>query len=318
MKKFSAILILSALVLPTFAEEAKVSDHAISTDQGTATVVEQYSKQFEQTTIKMSENKSNPKTRFPQGLQLGFGVSTTSGLNAFVGYNNKNFDSFWAKRFGIRFDFASYSPIKSRVNKVINNVIGDDGLKMSDTVKLQDFKIDGYHYGAIVDFYPFGNVRFLGEWRLSGGYVIGKTNVNAAPWSERLDSGLIRFYLDDWMLFYNGGQMLARGNVNWKYSGPYLGTGFDLGIFAGFKMFVDAGLVFADKTPDVTLNVPLEGLMRIEEITPGNKQLVFVKDNENAYNNFKTGYDAALASARKEVKDYKYYPMLKIGFMYRF
>ena len=31
-------------------------------------------------------------TSLPHGLQVGLGVSATSGLNMFVGYNNKNFD----------------------------------------------------------------------------------------------------------------------------------------------------------------------------------------------------------------------------------
>ena len=275
MKKFSIVSMLSVFALPAIAAESN--------------------------------------TQLPHGLQLGLGMSATSGLNMFVGYNNKNLNSFWAKRFGVRLDFATYSPIKNRFNKELNSAIGEAGYKVSDTIKLQDFELDGYHYGAIVDFYPFGDTWFFGGWRISAGYMRGELNASAAPWSERLDGNLVRFYLDDWMLFYNGGQMLARGKVDWKYSGPYLGTGFDLGIFAGFKMFVDAGVVVANKTPDVNLDVPLDGLMRIED-----NNLVFVKDNEKAYNNFKTGYDAALASARNEVKDYKYYPMVKMGFMYRF
>ena len=34
------------------------------------------------------EAPSNPKARFPHGLQFGVGVSPTSGLNGFVGYNS--------------------------------------------------------------------------------------------------------------------------------------------------------------------------------------------------------------------------------------
>ena len=299
MKKLSMIALIAMTIVPTIA----MSDDNVSVDKA---IAEQYERNFE-----------NPKAKFPHGLQFGIGMSATSGLNAFVGYNNKDLNSFWAKRFGIRFDFATYSPIKSTFNRELNNIIGDDGYKMSERVKLQDFKVDGNHYGAIVDFYPFGDTWFWGGWRLSGGYMAGKLELNAAPWSEKLPNGLTRFYLDDWMLFYNGDQMLARGNVNWKYSGPYLGTGFDLGIFHGFKIFVDAGVVFANKTPEVTLDVPLDGLMRIETVG-GVKQLVFVKDNEEAYKNFKTGYDTALADARNEVKDFEYYPMVKVGFMYRF
>ena len=90
MKKISIISILSALVLPAFAEEAKpVAETAASTEE--ASVVEQYSQQFEQPKVE-HEIYYNSKTQFPHGLQIGLGLSPTSGLNAFVGYNNKNFD----------------------------------------------------------------------------------------------------------------------------------------------------------------------------------------------------------------------------------
>lgn len=290
MKKLSMIALMLAVIVPTIA----MSDDNVSVDKA---IAEQYERNFE-----------NPKAKFPHGLQFGIGMSATSGLNAFVGYNNKDLNSFWAKRFGIRFDFATYSPIKSTFNRELNNIIGDDGYKMSDTIKLNDFNIDGHHYGAIVDFYPFGDTWFFGGWRLSGGYMTGKLELSAAPYGEFKD-GRIDFALDGWAFSYVGDKMLARGNVNWKYSGPYLGTGFDLGIFHGFKMFVDAGVVFANKTPDVELNVPLEGLFRRgNPVVPGTQE----------YDVFKNAYDNALADARNEVKDFEYYPMVKVGFMYRF
>ena len=40
-------------------------------------------------------------------------------------------------------------------------------------------------------------------------------------------------------------------DFHWKYHGPYAGLGFDLGIWRGFKFFMDAGVVFAD-APKVT------------------------------------------------------------------
>jgi hypothetical protein len=47
-----------------------------------------------------------------------------------------------------------------------------------------------------------------------------------------------------------GGSKVAA-NLKWKYSGPYAGIGFDLGVLAGFKFYVDAGVVFA-KPPKVS------------------------------------------------------------------
>lgn len=264
--------------------------------------------------VAAAQNKSY-KTRFPHGLQVGVGVSPTSGLNAFVGYNNKKFDSFWAKRFGVRFDFASFSPIKSKLNKKINDFIDDKGFKVDDSLRIDNFKIDAKHYGAMLDFYPFGDTWFLGGWRVSGGYFAGKLDLNADIHGT-VDGNTIKFELDGKKYSYDGTQMHGKAMADWKFRGPYAGTGFDLGLFWGVKIYFDAGVVFTGNTAKFDLDVPFEGL-RDENgvaITPDSDDPIV----QTAYSEFNTVKNKALADARKEIKDYPYYPLVKLGFMYRF
>ena len=316
MKKISCLAIMTVLTLPVFAEEvvAPVEETPV-VEQNESAVVEEVAKQFEQPKL----NVSNPKTHFPHGLQLGLGVSPTSGLNAFVGYNNKNFDSFWWKRFGVRLDLATYSPIKNKLNKEINEAIGDEGIKIDDNLRVNNAYINAKHFGALVDFYPFGNTWFLGGWRLSGGYMTGNIDLSAdIKGTQKI--GAIEFELGGRKYSYDGSEMRGKANVNWKYSGPYLGTGFDLGLFWGVKIYMDAGVVFAGNHATADLNVPLDSLKDIT--VPG--VAIDVSENspvpevQEAYRQYKNAKAKALADAQKEMDKVDYYPIVKLGFMYRF
>ena len=296
MKKISVVLISLILSVDGWAENGAPANTAITYGPSGA-VVQNIAK------------SKNPNTKFPRGLQFGFGVSPTSGLNGFIGYNNKKFDSFWAKRFGIRFDFATYSPIKNRLNRKINNSIGTDGVKIEDNLNIENLELNAKHYGALVDFYPFGDTWFLGGWRVSGGYITGNMNLNADIHGKNTGSG-IEFELNNKKYNYSGDEMHGNARLDWKYHGPYLGTGFDLGLFLGIKIFMDAGVVFADKSANINLDVPYTDLYDsdnnpvIEGTASGD---VFEEDKA-----------AEMSKAQKELDKYPYYPLVKIGFMYRF
>ena len=185
----------------------------------------------------------------PTGIELGLGLSATSGLNGFVGYANKNFESFWWKRLGFRADFASTKMIKKPIDSLIDKYMGD-GLEVGDNLTITDGTIESRHFAALVDFYPFGDTWFLGGWRLTGGYVFGKATIDAmlTGKDDRLSEFAGReFQLGDTMYRYNGGDVHATAKADWKYKGPYAGTGFDFGLFSGFKIFLDAGVVFTNK-----------------------------------------------------------------------
>ncbi len=306
MKKISVFALAAVLALPAFAEESVETPVAEEVAPVAQTpVVEEVAPVVEETT--RSENG------FPRGLQFGVGVSATSGVNGFVGYANKNFDSFWAKRFGVRFDFGTTAPVKSKLNDLINDIAGDE-VEIGDNLTVSDFELDAKHYAAMLDFYPFGNTWFLGAWRLTGGYYFGEMNATAkiAGTIDELDAGYHEFELMDTQFRYLGNTVNGTAEFDWDYRGPYLGTGFDFGLFAGFKIYLDAGVVFTNKSAQLNLDVPFEGL----EINQGDGWKNVVNDSLQSV--VDGVIEETLADAQSELDDLKFYPMVKLGFMYRF
>ena len=322
MKKIFVIAMLALISTPVLSEEFNATTATTQTaaaaqygvEPAEIPVVENIPQIVP---VKQYREPRNPKTKFPRGLQLGIGVSPTSGLNGFIGYNNKNYDSFWAKRFGIRFDFASYSPIKNRLNRKINDSIGNEGIEIDDHLKIDNVALNAKHFGALIDFYPFGNTWFLGGWRLSGGYMTGKLDLDATIVGKNTGGGNIEFKLDGHKYYYTGGEMHGTATLDWKYNGPYLGTGFDLGLFWGIKIYMDAGVVFANQSAKIDLNIPFEDLNLQDE----NGNIVGDTTNplyDQVMEAYETAKAAELRDAQKELDKYPYYPLVKIGFMYRF
>ena len=249
---------------------------------------------------------------FPTGLELGVGLSGTSGLNGFIGYANKNFESFWWKRLGVRLDFASTKPIKSTINSMIDKYM-DDGIEVGDYLTITDGTIESQHMALLVDFYPFGNTWFLGGWRISGGYFIGGMNVKADLTGkvDELPSDEVQFQLGDMYYRYNGNTLNGTAKAKWDFTGPYLGTGFDLGLFSGFKIFMDAGVVFTSKTAELSLDVPTNNLEQSTTGTPGSWTAVNISQLEDIKKD-------SLDDAQEKLDEYKFFPVVKVGFMYRF
>lgn len=250
------------------------------------------------------------------GVQVGLGASATSGLNGFVGYANKDFDSFWLKRFGFRVDFASTRPVKSAINSAVDSAMGSSGIDIGDNLTINDGEIKAHHVAALVDFYPFGNTWFWGGLRLTGGYYTGKLDVDAnlSGKIDGLPSDAFEFKLMDNLYRYTENSVHGTARADWKYSGPYLGTGFDLGLFAGFKIYMDAGVVFTSKTAQLNLDVPFAGLEYYDTAASTWKP-VSSSAEQAEVDRVKA---EALADAQSELDDIKFYPMIKLGFMYRF
>ncbi len=250
----------------------------------------------------------------PDGVQLGLGVSGTSGLNAFVGYANKNLDSFWWKRLGFRIDFANTSPVKSKINSEINSIIDEEenGLEIAGDLHIKNGGVSAKHFGALVDFYPFGNTWFLGGWRLSGGYFMGNLNVNADVYGTTT-GGTYEFELGDYNYRYVGDDVRATAGAKWNYRGPYVGTGFDMGLLFGLKIYCDVGVVFTNKPAGLKLNVPTDGLEQLDgtEWKP-------VAGDATLEANLANAERDVLSDGQKELDKYKFYPMVKLGLMYRF
>lgn len=246
----------------------------------------------------------------PTGAEIGLGLSATTGVNGFIGYANKNAESFWWKRIGVRADFASTKPIKSTINSLIDKQMGD-GIELGDYMTITDGTIESKHFAALIDIYPFGNTWFLGGWRLTGGYVFGNMKIRADLTGEvdELPSDEVQFQLGDTYYRYSGNTLNGTANAKWDFHGPYAGTGFDIGIFRGFKIFLDAGVVFTSKAAELSLDVPTDNLQQSSDGT------TWVAVNVSQLEDAKKD---AIADAQEELDKYKFFPMVKLGFMYRF
>lgn len=301
MKKISVFALLSALVIPAFAEEAALPEEKTL---NVAAIEEATS---------IEQESTNPDIKFPHGLQLGVGVSASSGLNGFVGYANKNFDSFWLKRLGFRLDFATTSLMKSAINSGVDAFMGDDGIDIGDGLTIKDGSIEGHHFAALVDFYPFGDTWFLGGIRISGGYYLGNLDLSANLTGKvnDLPDSEFAFSLEGIDYKYVGNEVHGTANAEWNYRGPYLGAGFDLGLFAGLKIYMDAGVVFTNKTAQLGLDLPTDNLQKWNGSS-------WEKVDLSEISEFEQAKVAALADAQDELDKLKFYPMVKIGFMYRF
>ena len=235
-----------------------------------------------------SQHKSFRKKM--SGVEFGVGVplvTPLTGYNVFVGYTNKKARSFWGKRFGIRADFTIPSALKltgtmsDRTDGKTGYDIDARGKIMGFDAKLSDFsskeihikeikddrdqqiyigqdaadlslKVDNKNMGLLIDFYPFGNTWFLGGIRLTGGYYLGDLDISA---TAKINNDINYSYNIGHSNNVLHAQITKDSHVgadfHWKYHGPYAGVGFDLGIWRGFKFFMDAGVVFAD-APKVT------------------------------------------------------------------
>ena len=247
--------------------------------------------------------------KLPTGIQLGLGISATTGMNGFIGYANKKFDSFWWKRLGARFDFATMSPMKTAVRNALNDCHEEGYISIGQDMALKDFDLKSHHAAALLDFYPFGNTWFAGGLRLTGGYYFGKTEFSARLTGDsNLPDSEYSFELDGHHYKYTGGELNARARADWNFSGPYVGTGFDLGIYAGFKIYMDAGVVFTNKTAELNLDIDTNNLLEWNGSSWAPADL----------STFDTARAKELDDAQKDLDDIKYYPIVKLGFMYRF
>lgn len=269
MKKILVSLLALSLINPAIAEEIETP-----AEEQIAPEDEAFASVDEATSDKAADNeiyqvKSN---KLPKGLQFGLGLSAVPGHNWFVGYANKDFESFWWKRLGGRLDLTTPMTITAKAT-MYDNVYGDGyviepeaalwfanieiGEEEIDVIEIDDrplsldganvnFALKNKNFGALVDFYPFGNTWFLGGLRTSFGYYTGELSANVnAYFPNDVDFGAQNIGNgNDELKFRIKRESKLGVNMNWKYSGPYAGLGFDLGILWGAKIYMDAGVVF--------------------------------------------------------------------------
>ena len=242
---------------------------------------------------------------FPDGVYVGVGASALGGMNVLAGYRYMDKNS-WLGKFGARFDFADTGPLKSAIDSAIDHMMRD-GIDVGDGVKIDDGKLDSSHYAMLVDFYPFDS-----GWRITGGYLWGNMELDAAIKGvvANAPSQRFYFYINGDYYYYNGNRFNGGVAIDWDFYGPYLGTGFDIGLFCGFRMFMDFGVVLANRPAYLTLDIPHE-------------QLYIYDKGSEAWSpvnipQLDTDVATAESDANHKLSDIRVYPMVKIGFLYRF
>lgn len=242
---------------------------------------------------------------FPDGIQVGLGMSALGGLNVLAGYRHVA-DGDWFNRFGVRFDFSSTDPVKSALDSAIDHIMRD-GVSVGDGVKLDEGKLDATHYSALLDFYPFS-----GAWRLTGGYMFSDVHMGAAINGTigNVPSQRFYFYINGDHYYYNGNLFRGATAIDWDYNGPYIGTGADIKLGCGFYLFLDAGVVYTNRAARLSMSIPHEQLYIYDAETAAWAPVTIPKlDSDVA---------AATTDANRKLSHVRLFPVLKVGFLYRF
>ena len=203
-------------------------------------------------------NKQNSTTFLGKrlGVRADFTIPTGLHANATISDNpvTKKYEiDASGKILGYKLNMSDFTDKETTVKHQKDSddiVIGDLGKDFASA----SFSLKNSNMGLMVDFYPFADTWFLGGLRFSGGYYMGELdldlNVNINKdinfdyrISNQKEDGEFK-YSDKLKVNIPQGTSIGA-NYNWKYSGPYAGFGFDLGIYRGFKFFLDAGVVFA-------------------------------------------------------------------------
>lgn len=242
---------------------------------------------------------------FPDGLSVGLGMSALGGVDIVAGYKYTGGDS-WRDKFAVRFDFADVAPLKSAIDSAIGHIM-DGGVDVGDGVKIDNGQLDSLHYGALIDFYPFDSA-----WRISGGMMWGRMELDADIVGEiaEIPSERFYFYINGDHYYYNGNRFRGNASIDWNFYGPYFGTGFDIGLGCGFVLFLDAGIVLANRPARLNIEIPHEQLY-IYDVAAATWAPVTVPklDSDVA---------AAERDANHKLSDLRVYPVVKLGVLYRF
>ena len=240
------------------------------------------------------------------GIQFGAGLSATSGMNVIAGYHNPDVKSYWLRHFGARIDVAGTDALKSAIDSAIDSFMGD-GIDVGDGVRIDDGSLDAWHGALLLDYYPLA-----GAWRISGGYAWAGADLTAAIYGTVATAPSNRFYfnLAGDHYYYNGNNFNGSANINWDFHGPYVGTGWDIGLFCGFSLFIDFGVIFASRPARMTLDIP-------------NQQLYIYNTETKVWSpvsipQLESDVAAAQRDANRDLSDFRLYPIIKMGVVYRF
>lgn len=249
------------------------------------------------------------------GLSLGAGVAAGSGLNGLIGYGARNSDAWFWRRLRFRLDFASTKPIHSTFDSAVDHLIGSDGYTIDD-ITITDVDITAKHMSWLFDFYPLTDSKYFCGWRLTAGFMKGELKVDAELTGavEGAPADAFGFILGKTFYYYTGNSVHGSSDIDWKYHGPYFGTGFDIGIWRGLNFYLDAGVVWTSKKAIADLSVPFKNLW---QSTDFGKTWQNVED-ANLEAVVEAERQRALADVQHDLDRLYFFPVIKAGFMYRF
>jgi hypothetical protein len=207
---------------------------------------------------------------------------------------------------GLVIALANIDALKSAIDSAIDSFMRD-GKSVGDGVQIDNGALESWHTSLLLDCYPFS-----GMWRITAGYAWGSAKLNSDIFGEieQAPNQRFYFYLAGDHYYYNGNNFGGMASIDWKFHGPYLGTGLDIDLFCGFLLFLDAGVVFTNRPAKLYIDIPHEQLYMYNKDTGAwNPITIPALDNDVA---------RATREGNDKLSDFKFFPMVKVGFMYRF
>lgn len=308
---FLTLFALGIISTATYAQEIK-STNPIKIQYAEPKIETQ---QTEPAEIKVETNPISQKKGFSlKGLQLGAGLGALGGANFQLGYRfPQSSENFFKNRFGFRLDYNTWSPLKN----YIEDYFEEEPIKIDDNEL--SIILKGKQFGALIDIYPFGNTWALGNIRLSAGYYTGDFSLGGLLSKEANEIFSIDAPNSPIETFYKvNGTANLTATFDYDVKGPYAGLGFDIGLLFGLKMYFDAGLVFTDK-PTINTDITGSGTITIcDDETCASGTNVQIDDILNPQiqkllDDTKAQYEDELDKLRKG-----YFPIIKLGLLYRF
>ena len=174
-------------------------------------------------------------------------------------------------------------------------------------------KLELANFGLLLDWHPFDN-----GFRVSGGAILNRNELSARATSDTLKLG-------DSPIEYEGA---VNANVDFRNFAPYLGVGYDGGRGEkGFSFFAEAGAMFQGKARLTGKgNVMGGGLAQRCDFTISRKGKASFNQPvcAMAAMNTKPGQDLVTNIGREheklndKLKNFKVYPVVALGVIYRF
>lgn len=186
--------------------------------------------------------------------------------------------------------------MSTSIQQNLNARVGVNGINYSFSGNTSDvdydFKLKVNTFDALLDFFPGAS-----EFRLTAGLAYNNNKVNAHGVSNNQGTYTINGQT------YNAASLgTLDGQVRFRRIAPYLGIGYGnaLAVEKGWSFSTDLGVYFQGS--------PSTSLSNSNCNLPTSAQCALLATNVDAEN----------AKLRDKVKDYKYYPVLRVGVSYRF